>query len=356
MRQRIIISILLFLSLSISPIFSVRTPTLRYIGMGEAGIALADTSTAFQINPAALFAQSSTLFSINVGASEIIYDADVLIPTDPIKTMQHPITLLEFIFATRFSALTVGFGFDVDERAISGDSLTFTAYNDSYIQLNVAYGFSAFSIGLSVKSGSRMQRPNISIDKNSPFLDYIVQVYMNRYAPSNEGQLFTTGLGLLIDYPNISLAVLTDSLFTLDEQTNELTLKASEILEQTKIGLSFHTNEFSDDNELNRFVLTSAFDISHLTDGENREVHMGFELKLQLIKDLNIAFQTGYKENRGDPKPLFGFDWDGVTSFGISSQYNSFYFDIALIVPTSWYKEKDPADPFDLLLNFQYQF
>ena len=324
--------------------------------MGEAGIALADSSTSFNINPASLYAQPSSLFSINLSASEIIKDNDDRTSNDPIKSMQNPITLLEFLFASRYSALSVGFGFDVDERDIDGDSLTFTSFNDSYIQLNVAYGFSAFSIGLSVRSGSRMQRPDISIDKDSAFLDYIVQVYLNRYAPSNEGQLFTTGLGILIDYPNISLALVTDSLFKIDEETNELTLSASAILEQTKVGLSLHTNEFSDDNELNRFVFTSAFDITHLTDDAKREVHVGLELKLQLIKDFNIAFQTGYKENRGEGNPLFGFNWDGVTSFGLGSQYNSLFFDVALLVPLSWYKENNPVDPLNLLLNFQYQF
>lgn len=356
MKKRIMVTVILLLVISFMPLFSLMKPTLRYMGMGEAGIALADTQTSFHINPASLYVQPSSIFSLNVGASESIYDRDVLAANDPIPFMQHPITLLEFLFATRYSALTVGFSFNADNRAVNGNSLTFTSYNDSYIQLNVAYGFSAFSVGLYVRSGSRLQRPLISINKNNSFLDYIVQVYLNRYSPSNDGQLFTTGLGMLISYPNISLAVLTDSLFTLDEQTNELNLKARTIFENTKVGLAFKTNEFSNNNELNRFLFTSAFDISRLTDMGERTIHIGLELTIQLIKDVNIAIQTGYKENRGEPDPLFGFNWDGITSFGLSSRFNSFFLDIALLVPTSWYTSTAPSDPLNLLLNVQYQF
>lgn len=326
------------------------------MAMGESGAALSDSPSSFHINPASLYVQPLSIFSLNMGASESIYDKDVLDENDPIKSMQHPITHLELLFATRYSALTVGFGFDADNRAVNGDSLTFTAYSNSYIQLNVAYGFSAFSAGLYVRSGSRLQRPLITIDKDRAFQDYILQVYLNRYSPSNDKEVFVTGLGLLISYPNISLALLTDSLFTLNEQTNQLDLKVRTILEHAKVALALQTNEFNKNNELNRLLFTTAFDISNLTDIEERSIHMGLELKIQLIKDVNIAFQAGYKENRGELDTLFGFNWDGISSYGISSRINSLFFNVALLVPTVWYWQPLPVEPLNLLLNIQYQF
>ncbi|NCB01043.1 MAG: hypothetical protein EOM67_02615 [Spirochaetia bacterium] len=356
MNKKIITLFIILIITIATPLFSQLKPSLRYQAMGEAGVALADTPSSFQINPASLYVQDAPLFSFNMVAQEAIVDRSTLNATDPIPTMQHPITLIEFLFASRYSALLVGFGFDLTDRAILGESLTYTSYNDSFIQLNVAYGFSAFSIGLYARSGSRMKRPLITIDKNSAILDYIAQVYLNRYAPSNEGQLFNTGLGLLISYPFISLGLLTDSLFTLDEDTSELVLDFTTLLQNTKVGLAFHSNEFDVNNELNRFVFTSAFDITHLLDDDLRSLHMGFELKLQLLKDLTIALQTGYKENRGLPNTLFGFDWDGTTSYGLGAQINSLFVDISLLVPTLWYTTSSPVEPITLLLSAHYQF
>ncbi len=354
-RKVFIIGTILLLTVNIS-LFSMITPSLRYMAMGESGVALFDNPSSFQINPAALYFQEPSLFTLNIAASEIIYDDATINPLDPIKTMQHPITLIEFLFATRYSALLVGFGFDLQNRAVATNGLTFTSYNDSYIQLNVAYGFPHFSIGLYAKSGSRLQRSLISIDKDSAFTDYIAQVYLNRYNPSNDGQLFKTGLGFLITYPFISLALLTDSLFIVNEDNNNLVLDFTTLLSDTKIGLALHTTEYDTNNELNLFLLTTSFDITNLADESSRSVHLGFECKAQLLKDLNIAIQVGYKENRGLPSPLFGFNWDGTSSFGISSQFYSILLDVVLLVPSTWYSPSISSDPLNLLLSFHYQF
>jgi hypothetical protein len=350
----IIISLVMLLP---TLLFSVSMTDLRYIAMGESGIALYDTPNAFKINPAALFFQEPALFSVNMNGSESFFDKS-LAGSDPLWEMQNPSTLLEFVFSTRYSALCVGFGFDLEDREVndSNDGLLFNSYNNSHIQFNVSYGFKALSFGIFLRGGSRLQRLGVSIDSSNSIVDYISQVYLNRYYPSNDEQQFSSGIGLLVTYPYISLAILTNSFFIMEYDSNEVTIDAVTLIEDATMGLALSSNTYNSDNDLNRVVFTSAFDISKIADELLRSIHMGLEVKIQFLKDLYIAFQAGYKETRAIPLPLIGLDGTGSASFGISSQMTNLFINGALVLPYSWFSSTPSSEAAKVQLALHYNF
>ena len=329
--------------------------SLRYTAMGGAGIALYDSPHAFKINPASLFVQEPALFSVDMTGSESIVPSS-LGEDDPLWSMQNPSTLLEFVFSTRYSALCVGFGFDLTDREVNstGDGLIFDAYNNSHIQFNVAYGFGSFSFGMYARGGSQMQRLGIEIDASTALVDYISQVYLNRYYPSNEDQQFSSGIGILVAYPYISLAVLTDSFFVVDYDTNEVSIDIVDLLEDTSVGLAFSTNAYDEDNNLNPVVFTSVFDICDIADETYRSIRFGLEVKFQFLKDLNIALQTGYRETRATPLSLIGIEGDGDASVGISSQINNLFFNSVFVLPLSWLSSGESTDSAAIELSLHY--
>ncbi len=352
--RRLLLILCIVVSSCCLPLFTSPSD-LRYVAMGEAGIALYDTPQSYTINPAALFFQEPALFSLNMAASESIVHRS-LASNDLLWGMQNPKTLLEFVFSTKYSALSVGFGFDVTDREINStlDGLLFNSYNDSNIQFNVSYGFRSFSFGMFAQGGTRMKRPGIEISEENPLLDYVTQVYLNQYYPSNEEQQFSTGVGLLVTYPYISLALLTNSFFVMDYDTNEVMIDANSLLEDSAVGIALFTSSYDDNNELNRVVLTSAFDIHNIADDSLRSIHMGLEVKIQFLKDLYVAVQGGYKETRAVPKPLFGIDGNGSASLGISTQIDNLFFNGAFVLPVSWLSSNDYTNPASIELSLHY--
>lgn len=346
---------LLFL-LIVSSVSAALPVSVRWAGMGYSGLALSDTEDAFTVNPAALFRMAPTLFSIDVGYMDSYAHPD----TDAFEVLplfNEPVNQFDFTFATPFSALSVALDYSLEERESdpAQNRVSYTAYNNSLIRLNLAYGNDILAVGAYAQGGSTLYRP-VVLDQENVLLDYISQVYFSRYYPSGMQQTFSTGAGLLVTYPYFSFGVLTDSLFGYDNETNEITYDLQAMVDELSVGFAFSSEKYDSDVQLSRYVVTTSFDFTDIGDEEHRAIRFGGELKVQFLNDLFIAIQAGYSERRPLPDPYFGFDWDGIATFGLGARLQDVLFSSAFQVPALWFSSTSGDQRMEVVMTLTYMF
>jgi len=317
-----------------------RFSDLRTISMGSAGIAFADSSGSPQNNPASLFILNETNFLISTSIGESIVPASYN-DSEPIPWMQEPATSLEFLLSNRYVSFSLGLGYTLSDRPPQpGEQVvTFDASNDSRFQLTAAYGWDHFAFGVFARGGNTLERTGIEIREDNAITDYLLQTYLERYEQKADGQFFSSGIGLLLSYPWVSIGLLTEPLFEMDYDTNEFTLDATGMFEGLSVGLAFTSPVFNRNNELNPIAVNAAFDVRDLGDEENRSVRMGLEVKFQFRRDLWVAVRGGYLEYRSFGVSLFDLDGSGETTYGLGVQWGPATLAVAVGVPLSMYSD-----------------
>ncbi len=308
-----------------------RYSDLRSLAMGSSGIALFDSGSAFTKNPAALHRTERTQFQVGVRYGDSVGGES----DDSITWIQQPSAAFDLQFSNRFVALTIGLRNVLNEQESSTytDREVYTANNLSRIQLTTSYGWETISFGLFARGGTLTER-EVTIRDSRPLLDYLSRTYLERYEPSGDGsQLFASGFGMLISYQWISLGLLTNSLFTIDEESNQLVLDLTDVFNASAVGIAVTSPKYDRNNELNRLVAIAAFDIADIGDAERRSVRMGVEGKIQFLSDLWVALRAGYREVRPLGEALFTFSGKGEVTAGIGSLLWDFGIEAVVTIP-----------------------
>jgi hypothetical protein len=306
-------------------------PDLRQLAMGSTAVAIKEFHGSFPRNPALLFQRESNLFRTGIRYQETIKTS--VVANDPIPAIQNPKSTFELMFSNRYLGLSIALANNLADREIENNQLNFIAYNDSKVELNVAYGWRSFSFGFYAQGASQAYK-DVILRKESPVTDYLEQAYLSRYdRQSEDGQFFSSGIGFLLTYQWASIGFMSDSLFTLDYDTNELSFDIVDSFKASSVGIAISTNKYNKDNELNLIVFNGGFDLTNIGNSESRSLSIGLEGKIQFMNNLYVAVRGGYKENRPSEKPLFAFDGDGTLTAGLGSRFGSFAIDLATEIP-----------------------
>lgn len=306
-------------------------PDLRQLAMGSTAVAIKEFHGSFPRNPALLFQRESNLFRTGIRYQETITTSAAA--NDPIPTIQNPKSTFELMFSNRYLGISIALANNLLERKPEQNQLNFVAYNDSKVELNIAYGWRSFSFGFYAQGGNQAYK-DVILRKESPVTDYLEQAYLSRYdRQSEDGQFFSSGIGFLLTYQWASIGFMSDSLFSLDYETNELNLDIVDTFKATSVGIAISSNKYNKDNELNLFVFNGGIDLTNIGNSEQRALSIGMEGKIQFMNNLYVAVRGGYKENRPSEKSLFAFDGDGVLTIGVGSRFGSFAIDLATEIP-----------------------
>lgn len=308
-----------------------RLTDLRLLAMGSASVALKGENGSFIRNPASLYQNDHSLFRVGMRYSELI--KTTVDSSDPIAWIQKPTAAFELLFSSRYLALSIGLNNILEGREVAANNLNFRAINDSRIQITTSYGWRGLSIGLYAQGGNRTYR-DIEIRKNSYFRDYISRTYLERYTRQMENsQYFQSALGLLYSYRWVSVGLLTDSLVSLDYETNEISFDFVELWDKSSFGIALSTPEFNIDNELNRLVFNFGADFTNLGSADTRSFNLGIEGKIQFTNSLSVALRGGYHELRTKDKAFFNFEGNGVATFGLGTVFGNGALDITVEYP-----------------------
>ncbi len=299
---------------------------LRTLAMGGAGVALADTPTSLYRNPATLYHQTQPMFHLGARFSEEVgRDVD---PDDIAPFLQRPSSTFEMLLSNRYIALSVALSNILENRELTSDALYFDGFNDSRIQLTLSYGWPVISLGIFARGGNRSER-DITLREGHVVTDYFRETLFERYrGGSAHGPLFSTGVGLLLSYRWISIGIMSDSLFSYDPASNELSLDLRDLYTGLTVGLALTSPIYNRDNELNPVVVNFAFDLANLGDTTERSINIGLEGKVQFLSNVWVALRGGYLEKRGGGESPFAFDGKGVVTRGLGGQIWNIHIDL----------------------------
>ncbi|MFA7396187.1 MAG: hypothetical protein WCY81_04250 [Sphaerochaetaceae bacterium] len=325
------ITSLLPLSAQVDQMRDYRFSDIRTTSMGSGGIAFDEFHGAFPKNPAVLFRLEEPLFRVATRFSEQATTSSHT--TDPVSWLQSPVAEAEVLFSNRYISLSLGLANVLTQRTVEDNHLNFIARNISRIQITASYGIKALSFGIFAQGGGETFR-EVEVRSTSPFRDYIANTYLERYRSlSSDDEAFVSGFGMLLSYQWFSIALMTDSLFRLTYDTNELVLDPSDFFRGAALGVAFSTPQFNQYNELRKIVAKGSFDATNLGNVEQRKVHFGLEGILQLLPNLSFSLRTGYFEFKGEDSPLFTLDGSGTFSLGLSAHYGNASLDVAAEFP-----------------------
>lgn len=308
---------------------TARFVDLRTLAMGGAAVALYDTPTSLYRNPATLYHHTQPMFFLEARFSEEV--GGEVDPNDFAPFLQNPSTSFNMLLGNRYIALSIALSNILEDRSLKGDALYFSGYNDSRIQLTLAYGWPVISLGFFARGGNRAER-EVVLREGHTVGDYFRETIFERYrGGSSYGQLFSTGFGLLLTYRWISIGIMSDSLFTFDSSSNELSLDLRNLYTGLTVGLALSSPVYNRDNELNRIVFNFAFDLANLGDTEERSINMGLEGKVQFLSNVWIALRGGYLEKMSGEGSPFAFDGLGIVTMGLGGQFWKVHLDLVLL-------------------------
>ena len=291
---------------------------LRTLAMGGAGVALADTPEALYKNPATLYHHSLPMFHLGVHLSEDV--GREVVGDDFAPYVQNPSNAFEILLSNRYIALSIALSNILEERNLTPEALYFMGYNESRIQLTLSYGWPIISLGFFARGGNRSER-EVELRKAHVLTDYFRETMFERYrGGTSDAQLFSTGVGVLLTYQWIAIGIMSDSLFSYDATSNELTLDLRDLYTGLTVGIAFSSPIYNRNNELNRIVFNLAFDLTNLGDSAERSINIGIEGKILFLSTVWLALRGGYVEKRESDSPLFAIDGTGTITFGLGSQ------------------------------------
>lgn len=351
-HHHLIISLILIL-MSVPTILlaaPVDNRDIRARGMGSVGVSMSGSHAAIFANPAALFfrgQEHDTSFYVAAAYGDDIVPWDISKGL-PCAFLQQPLLSLDLSFSGRNLALTIRIDNQLKAEAarVQGTpTVPYSAYYNSLIQLDVAFGYKTFGIGAFLRGGNQSIRENITISNSNTFLDYVTQTLLERYSPVEDSESFSVGLGMQLNYSWISMGVCTETLLTSQGATSAV-FSGSSILDTLTCGISFKTPTYTRDNQLSLFVFEGACDFYHLGDNETRAVHIGIEAMFQLLPNWSISLRTGFIETKPELNKMFAFSVDNACqTFGLGATMDKFNLDFVCEVPIRWYLGKNlPTD------------
>ncbi len=324
--------LLLIAILTLVPLWSNQLTDIRSVAMGSTSIGVVNSHLLFPTNPASIYFQQEPLFRVGTRQSEKVLTKQRA--EDPIPWLQEPTTSIEVLFTNRYLGLSLALSNYLDQRSVVGDDVEFTAFNESELQLSLAYGWQSIAFGLYAK-GSTFNTRDVVVRKKSSFSDYVNRTYFERYyARDIDNQTFNSAIGMLLSYNFISIGLLSDSLLNYDYDSGELNFDIEQTLQNFSVGLAFSTPNYNKDNELKRIVFNGGADFVKVRDVDDGSLHLGLETLFQFTNNFSVALRGGYWEKRGGKSSLFALDGSGSGTVGLGVRFLNGAIDVAITIPT----------------------
>ncbi len=349
--KKIILSLLLFISLS--SLYSTQVNVVSQNTLGLGGANLADLSGVS--NPANLGKRGEndpsliTYFSLN----ERLYPGNF---STPLGFFQYPnMNMGVTVFGTNLS-LTIDLENSLEDRSYSNNLLSYTGYNRFLLQLDWGYELNdIIDFGMRVKGGSTVERKNFELRENFFFIpDYIVNSFFSTYTPVSDSDFFSLAFALRLNlFNNLCIAIMSES--NLDLSTNSSTNNITTYLKEASFGLTYISNIYSLENKLNPFVYKASLDLVYIGDSINRELRFGNELKMQLANNNSISLRVGYFEKKDTIAKIFVFDKnEGVSTYALAYNNSSFGISGFLYLPLISFSDLDNG--FTIGINTIFRF
>ncbi len=191
-------------------------------------------------------------------------------------------------FLATYVALTASFGTAFERQ--SSDPL-YNVYSSLGIQLDVAYAFPFFSIGISVSGGNRMSRNEETIDS---FPDIFANAWFSPFKRDAGSEFFDLGVGAIFHYGFFSVGAYIGELLTLSD-VGDIYMGWDAIGRSTTFSIAFSASRYLSNDDLRFLRPRASVSVTGIgTDTSTVEAEV--ELRLQFLPDADLSFALSYFE------------------------------------------------------------
>lgn len=247
-----------------------------------------------------------------------------------------------FSFMSRYIALNVINSLYVNTESRSNETLYASFLNDISISLNLSWGISFFSAGLSLDGGTTLVRENRRVDG---IADLVSNAYFSSYSTLEGSDFFSIGFSLSFDFDYIAFTYQLDKLATLEN--NRIYSDGNLIVDNMVMSIALSYPEYTSRGNLNLFSPRVSYTIKGNPAGEY-SLYASADLKFNLLPDFYFSLAAGYSET--DHRFFIFRPENGMLSFSFSLSYERYYFMLGLNMDTASFEHYYPYISFTFAL------
>lgn len=297
-------------------------------GMAQAGISLDYESDSFLANPALLDLEREkrTTFLISSQYRDT-----------PSWTLEQPVGDLSVSFVSGKMAFSIQSRSLLDDRQAESGGYRYVGTRKTLFQFDWATGKSPFSFGVTARAVAGSQRNPLRIRDSIVLLDYFVETVVGRYDASDSESSISFGVGLLLDYQWLRMSVVSNEV-AFGNFRDSLAINANTLLKSLDWGISLSSPTYDENNQLHLFKVESALDFVNIGSSTDRQLRIGFSVKLQLLPTWSVSLQTGYQEMKDTPSDLLRLDLrQGWQTVGLDARLETVRLNLSYGWPTAGY-------------------
>jgi hypothetical protein len=230
----------------------------------------------------------------------------------------------------------------LSERTTTSSGDTYRGTNATRLQLDWAYAFRQFSIGLSFKATSFATRFPLELSNGQRFFDYVVETTFKRYDEVYGSTVLSAGFGMLLDYDWLRLALTSTELASVSTSTGALSFSFSGFYRSLSVGMTLSTPTFTKEGQLNFCKAYLTGELLDIGDSDNSSGNLSLVLKFQFLPDYQLALLTGVSEPKKG-NVLKSYWSEGTESFGIALLLGSFHVNLSASFPFTLYSGDSSA-------------
>jgi len=311
-------------------VFSLFALDFRSLAMGNSSISLIDSSDSFFVNPASLFfKETSNTLRLNTRYSDLV-SPEKIKSNQANAWIQNPKSSNDLQFIGSNVALSLMLENEVVAEDEEETREIFTATNTTKIRFSLAFGWDDLGFGLSALGGGKSQRLQIPIRKEYTLLDYIMQVYLERYVNIVDSVFYSVNVSSVWKMnENSRLNFVFSNI--VDNETKNLSISGDEIIKGFSFGYNYKGSKFDSENKLKFLVFNGIAEVNNLLDPDNFSLNLGMEFSFQFTSLVHFDVRGGLVSGPYSTKTDFEDKAKGTLGIGYATDLME--IDFAVILP-----------------------
>ena len=344
--KRKVYLILLALSLLLLPLTAARTLRTDLLKSPLKNIAYSGEYTDGIVNSAAFPFRTDGLsfyFASQVGET---YFETPFKNNESLSGLQNLAlnSLVSFGSSSLFLSGDIEFG--LGNRNIINSELYFDINSYYQLQVDFAYRFDFFSMGVRLEGGNQSQRIQRKI---SSIADVFANMLFEKYTPVSNSEYFIAGASTFFKISDFNFTFTADELIKVVNM-GKLVSSWQQIYESLSVGLSYESPKYKNDGNLQFVRFRTGLSFEHFLSAESPVNEFSTDVNLQLLPDLSIILGTSLRNYQSLSQLIPNFSMENTVQ-AIELKFKFFVGSLSfkVVMPISIYQKwEDNALSFNI--------
>lgn len=206
----------------------------------------------------------------------------------------------------------------------NSEEANFNVYSKMQLQLDVAYSWRWFSIGMRIYGGNSMVRRDRDLDNVN---DMFINAWFSPFESNTGSDEFDLGAGALFTLKPFSAGIYFGKIMTMTDG-GDLYMGSDTISANSTVSLAMEANRYTKEGELLFIRPRLSISFTGLTGDVTRYIDLKGDLTFQFLPNADLTLAVSYLE---EDYSLFSLDVnDGYFSFALRGGYSHVYAQVVM--------------------------